>query len=220
MIFARVERTAPAPLVQLSMLMRPAIGAGLFSIGLISAIVMTTLVIGPFYLTGVLELDATAVGLVMSVGPTVSALVGIPAGRLVDRHGSSVGIYFGLGLLLAGTVAMTLLPATFGVAGYVGSIVLITAGYALFQAANNTALMAGARKDQRGVTSALLALFRNVGLIAGASAMGTLFAAGSDGAGIASEFGLRVAFAASSAFVVLALGASVWAARAPEDAPN
>lgn len=214
--FVRVESRASAPLVQLQMLKRPAIGAGLLSIGLVSAIVMTTLVVGPFYLTGVLALDTATVGLVMSVGPTVSALVGIPAGRVVDRHGPPVAIRLGLSVLLAGTVAMTVLPATLGVAGYVGSLVLITSGYALFQAANNTALMAGARKDQRGVTSALLALGRNVGLIAGASAMGALFSLGSGGAGIASESGLQVAFAASSAFAILALLLSVWAARRTE----
>jgi MFS family permease len=211
--FVRVESRASAPLVQLEMLKRPSIGVGLLSIGLVSAIVMTTLVVGPFYLTGVLALDTATAGLVMSVGPTVSALVGVPAGRVVDRHGPPVAIHLGLSVLLAGTVAMTVLPATLGVTGYVGSLVLITSGYALFQAATNTALMAGARKDQRGVTSALLALGRNVGLIAGASAMGALFSLGSGGAGIASESGLQVAFAASSAFAAIALGLSVWAAR-------
>lgn len=210
--FLRAEGRASAPLVQLHMLKRPAIAAGLLSIALVSAIVMTTLVVGPFYLTGVLGLNTAAAGLVMSVGPTVSALVGVPAGRLVDRHGSPVAIALGLCVLLAGTVAMLILPGAFGLAGYVGSLVLITSGYALFQAANTTALMAGAPKEQRGVTSALLALGRNVGLITGASAMGALFALGS-GSGVASEAGLQLAFAVSTSFVLLALGLSIWASR-------
>ena len=107
---------------------------------------------------------------------------------------------------------MTILPGQFGVPGYVGSLVLITSGYALFQAANNTALMAGAPKEQRGVTSALLALGRNVGLITGASAMGALFAAGSGGSGNPGGTGLQVVFATAAVLVALALGLSAWAA--------
>lgn len=207
--FVLTERRAAAPLVQFEIVRAPAIAAGLLSIGLVSAVVMTTLVVGPFYLTGVLGLDTAGAGLVMTIGPTVSAIVGLPAGRLVDRSGPTVVAFGGLVALLAGTLAMTILPGQFGVPGYVGSLVIITSGYALFQAANNTALMAGAAKDQRGVTSALLALGRNVGLIIGASAMGALFAAGSNSGGT----GLQVVFAAAAALVALALGLSAWATR-------
>ena len=105
-----------------------------------------------------------------------------------------------------------LLPGPFGVAGYVVSLVLITSGYALFQAANNTALMAATSKDQRGVTSALLALARNLGLITGASAMASLFALTSGGSS-PSNAGLRATFAAASALALMALGLSIWGAR-------
>lgn len=174
---------------------------------------MTTLVVGPFYLTEVPGLDTALAGLVMTIGPAVSAIVGLPAGRVVDRNGSTVAGYLGLFALLIGTVAMMLLPGNIGLVGYVFSLVLITSGYALFQAANNTALMTGAPKDQRGVTSALLALGRNVGLITGASAMGTLFTLGSGGAGMASGSGLQAVFAVASLFVLSALGLSTWAHR-------
>ncbi len=69
-----------------------------------------------------------------------------------------------------------MLPTTSGVAGYVAGIAVVTAGYALFQAANNTAVMSAIRADQRGVASGLLNLSRNLGLVTGASAMGALFA--------------------------------------------
>lgn len=213
--FVSIERRAIAPLVRLHELRRPAQAGGLLSIGLVSAIVMTTLVVGPFYLTGVLGLDTVASGLVMTVGPAVSAIVGLPSGRLVDRKGSTVITHFGLWTLLAGTVAMMMLPGKVGVAGYVLSLVLITSGYALFQTANNTSLMAGTDKEQRGVTSALLALSRNSGLIIGASAMGAVFAVGSGSGGDAGEFGLQLVFATASAFVAVALGLSTWATRKP-----
>lgn len=212
-LFFRIEGRAAAPLIKLDRLRPPGVAAGLLSIGLVSAIVMTTLVVGLFYLIGVLSLDTATAGFVMTIGPTVSAIVGLPAGRIVDRTGWSAAGYFALFTLLSGTVAMMLLPSRIGLEGYVVSLVLITSGYALFQAANNTALIGRAPKDQRGVTSALLALARNVGLITGASAMGTLFAVGSGSAGVAAESGLQVVFATATMFVLLAIGLSVWAKR-------
>jgi MFS family permease len=170
-------------------------------------------VVGAFYLTGVLGLNTASAGLVMTIGPAVSAIVGLPAGRLVDRNGAYATTYAGLFALLAGTVGMMVLPGVIGLAGYICSVILITSGYALFQAANNTALMAGAQKDQRGVTSALLALGRNVGLITGASAMGALFTFASGGSVAGGQFGLEVVYAAASVFAVLALALSAWTAR-------
>jgi MFS family permease len=43
--------------------------------------------VGPFYLSGALALDAVRVGLVMSSDPIVAALTGVLAGRAVDRFG-------------------------------------------------------------------------------------------------------------------------------------
>lgn len=179
--FAWVERRAAAPLVQLSLLREPGLGGGLLAIGLVSAILMATLVVGPFHLSGTLRLDPTSTGLVMSVGPTVAALVGVPAGRLVDRFGTALAVHAGLAGVLLGAVTMALLAPALGVAGYLGGLVPITAGYGLFQAANTTAVMGAAGPERRGVTSALLALARNLGLVTGASAMGTVYVLGQAG---------------------------------------
>ncbi|MBU1307236.1 MAG: MFS transporter, partial [Alphaproteobacteria bacterium] len=55
---------------------------------------------------------------------------------------------------------------------------VLTPGYQLFQAANNTAALADVAPDHRGTASGLLSLSRNIGLIAGASIMGAVFAWG------------------------------------------
>jgi len=77
--------------------------------------------------------------------------------------------------MAAGAFALSLLPGIFGVAGYIAAIALLTPGYQLFQAANNTAVMTGVPQDQRGLVSGLLSLSRNLGLITGASFMGSVF---------------------------------------------
>jgi hypothetical protein len=117
-----------------------------------------------------------------------------------------------------GTTLMTVLPGWLGVAGYVGGLALITAGYALFQAANNTGVMAGATENQRGLTSALLGLSRNLGLITGASGMGAVFALGRQGfapVGLApgSGSGLQITFALAAALAMGAIGLTLWVGR-------
>lgn len=146
------------------------------------------------------------------------ALTGAPAGRLVDGLGSFRVILGGLLAVAAGSTLLTVLPGWFGVGGYVIGLVLITFGYALFQAANTTAVMQGATSDRRGVTSALLGLSRNLGLISGASAMGAIYAMGpripeAFGFGAGDEVGLRLTFLVAAGLAAISLCATWWGQR-------
>jgi MFS family permease len=202
--FVLIERAAAYPLVQLGVLCDGELAAGLISIGLVSVIMMSTLVVGPFYLSHVLALDPLATGLVMSVGPAIAAIVGIPAGRLVDRIGAGRVALIGLTGVAIGAMLMTLLPSSSGIPGYLASLSAITAGYALFQSANNTSIMASADGGRRGAISGLLALARNLGLITGASVMGAVFAGASQLSGSA-EVGLRVTFLVATTIAIVAI---------------
>ncbi len=166
---------------------------------LVSAVLMATLIVGPFYLSDVLALDVAVVGGVMSIGPVAAALLGIPAGRLSDRFGPRRMILFGLGGIAIGAASLALLPEALGVPGYVVPIVAITAGYAIFQAANNTAVMRDVGPERRGGVSGALNLSRNLGLIGGTSLMGAVFVAA----------GMRVTFAVGAALIVIALAVMI-----------
>lgn len=174
--FIYAETRAPFPLVRLAMFRDPALSVSLTVSTLIASVMMATLVIGPFYLSRTLGLAPISVGLVMSVGPVLSALSGIVAGRLVDRFGASRMVAAGLFAMMSGAAGLTVLPPLFGVAGYIAAIALLTPGYQLTQAANNTALMTGVPADQKGVVSGMLSLSRNLGLITGTALMGAVFA--------------------------------------------
>ncbi|HVY99490.1 MAG TPA: MFS transporter [Dongiaceae bacterium] len=210
-LFVLVQAKAPSPLIRLSILRDPVLSASLVMSALVAAVAMSTLVVGPFYLARGLGLAAALVGLVMSVGPAVAALAGVPAGRIVDRFGASRVTVAGLAAMTAGAAALATLPAGLGVPGYVGPLVALTAGYALFQAANNTAVMAEVRPEQRGVVSGTLNLSRNLGLITGASVMGAVFAWGSAARDVATAdagsvaAGMRLTFAVAALLVVAAL---------------
>ena len=215
-LFVLAEARASSPLVRLTMLRDPALAAGLATNALVSTVMMTTLVVGPFFLAHALGLEAMLVGLVLSVGPLVAALSGVPAGRLADRFGTSRMTVAGLIAIAAGAVILSVLPATLGIPGYVAPLVVVTAGYALFQAANNTAVMADVGPDRRGVVSGLLNLSRNLGLITGASAMGAVFAFASEATDVAT--GMRIAFAVAAALIVVALAVAVVAWHRPATA--
>lgn len=222
-LFVRVQARAAAPLLRLGMLREPVLRAGLLASALVATVMMATLVVGPFYLARGLGLDAARVGLALSAGPLVSALGGLPAGRLVDRYGAARAVAAGLAAMVIGTALLALLPATLGVAAYLAAIVVVTVGYALFQAANNTAVMRGIGADRRGVVSGLLNLARNLGLVTGAAVMGAVFAHAAGGGDItaappaAVAAGMRATFAVAAGLVGLALVVAL-AARARGEA--
>jgi EmrB/QacA subfamily drug resistance transporter len=210
-LFARVEAKAASPLIRLAMFRNPVLGAGFIMGTLVTTVVMATLVVGPFYLSGALALDAAHVGLVMSAGPIVAALTGVPAGHMVDRFGVHRMTVAGLAGMAIGCSLLCVLPMRSGVPGYVIPLVVITAGYALFQAANNTHVMTDVPQDQRGVVSGMLNLSRNLGLITGASVMGAVFALGSATSDIttarpeAVASGMRMTFAVAAVLVIAAI---------------
>lgn len=105
---------------------------------LVAAVMMATLVVGPFFLSRALGLEARHVGFIMAVGPAISIFSGVPSGRLVDLWGSRRVLAIGLILLTVGAFLLALMPNMIGAVGYVLSIVVLTSGYQLFQAANNT----------------------------------------------------------------------------------
>jgi len=145
---------------------------------LVAAVMMTTLVIGPFYLSLGLSLNQIQVGLIMGIGPVVAILSGIPSGRLVDRWGSRYIVTIGLVFLVIGSFMLAIVPKLMGLSGYIFPIIILTSGYQLFQAANNTMTLADVPKARQGVVSGLLSLSRNMGLIIGASVMGAIFSFG------------------------------------------
>ncbi len=214
-LFMLAESKAASPLIRMAMFRDRNLGANLVMSGLVATVIMATLVVGPFYLARALSLDAAAVGLVLSVGPLAAALTGVPAGGFVDRFGAQRMTLIGLLIMAAGCTALSLLPATLGVAGYIAPMVIVTVGYALFQTSNNTTVMSDVAADQRGTISGMLNLSRNLGLITGASAMGAvfIFAVGavdiSAAAPHAVAEGMRITFAVAAALVVFALAVAL-----------
>jgi hypothetical protein len=134
---------------------------------------------------------------------------------MVDRWRAPFMVIAGLIGMAAGSVALSVLPTMFGIAGYIVAVAILTPGYALFQAANNTAVMMDVQPNQRGVMSGLLNLSRNLGLITGASLMGAVFALASAATDItaaspeAIATGMRITFAVAGVLIIMALAIAI-----------
>jgi EmrB/QacA subfamily drug resistance transporter len=214
-LFVLAETRATSPLIRLTMFRDAVLSTGLVLNAMVSTVMMTTLVVGPFYLSRGLGLNEAAIGAVMSVGPVISALSGVLAGRMVDRWSASFIVVVGLMLMVAGSLALALISALFGVAGYIAAVAVLSPGYQLFQAANNTAVMVDVSASERGVVSGMLNLARNLGLITGAAVMGAVFALATAAIDIttaraeAVANGMRVTFVVAAVLMMAAIAVAV-----------
>ena len=212
--FVAIERRAAAPLIPPPLLRRPGLTGALFANTVVSAVMMATLVVGPFHLVQALGLDPGGAGLAMSLGPLVSAIVGIPAGRLVDRIGARRVAMAGLLGVAVGTALLAGLAAWPTVPAYVVPLAVTTASYALFAAANNTAVMEHADPSRRGVLSGLLSLSRNLGLMTGATLLGAVFAAACTAGDVAGARPEEIAEASRITFGLASLAVALTTALA------
>lgn len=136
----------------------------------------------------------------------------MPAGWLVDRFGSRRIVRLGLMVMTIAALGLASLTAGYyGPLGYLLPILLLTAGYALFQTANNSAVVGGASEQARGAVAGLLTLSRNLGQLAGAAGLGGLFATlvGTHNLSMAMPtdlvFGTQLTFALTGLLIGLAL---------------
>ncbi len=190
------EKNIATPLISFSNFKREGLRSSFFMNVCVSTVMMSTLVVGPFYLSQTMHLSSFLVGAVMTIGPLASIISGFPAGKAVDRIGPSKVILMGLGLMITGALMFSFLPSQFGLTGYLISAATLSPGYQMFQAGNNSSVMSGVPDDQRGVTSGMLSLSRNLGLISGATAMGMIF----------SSFGMEMTFLTAGMIALLAFG--------------
>jgi MFS family permease len=218
-LFVIVEARSASPLVPVSILRNRTIRASLTMNLLVTTGMMSTLVVGPFFLAFGLGLNEALVGLVMAAGPVTAALAGIPAGRLTDRFGAPRVLVAGLAQMVFGLICLALLPRLLGITGYVVALIILTPGFQLFLAANNTLVMLAAREEQRGMLSGLLGLSRNLGFMTGASVMATLFATTVGTEAILSASprvigdAFTVTFVAAAGLTLLALGLALLGRR-------
>lgn len=175
-LFLQSQRKRQFPLINLVFFRHKLRNFTLATGFIVDAIAMSTLVIGPFYLTYALALSPLEVGMLMSVGPVASACSGYPSGKLVDAIGVKNVMLFGLIQMTIGVFCFAYLPVLFGVYGYIVALLVMTPGRQFFLTSNNSYVLNSVDEQEKGLASGILNLTKNLGLMTGASLMTGLFA--------------------------------------------
>jgi len=172
------ERRASSPLLD-GALLRDRVFAFSLMAGLLSyAAMFTQAFLTPFWLTRVKGLDARGLGLMLTAVPLALSVVSPLAGWLSDRVGPRLPCLAGAAVLATGLASL----AFAGPGDSLGSVALrlasLGAGMGLFQPPNNSAVMGSLPRERLGTGGGMLATARNLGMVAGVSLAGALFALG------------------------------------------
>ena len=174
--FVRYESRVRHPFLQLQIFRNPLFSASLSASFLVYVVIITTVVLLPFYLAKACHYPPMQVGLIMSFGPLITALLSVYAGKLADQYGARRLMLYGVLLMVIGCLCMSTITPAQGLFGFLWRMAIIQLGLTFFQTPNNTAVMEVALPEQRGLLSGLLSLSRTTGHITGTAVMGAVFA--------------------------------------------
>jgi EmrB/QacA subfamily drug resistance transporter len=171
-IFAQVESEARAPLFDFGLLRNRSFLTGNLASFLTFCSYSALTILMPFYLESVLQHSARETGIFMTMIPVLIFVVAPFAGRISDRYGV-VGPA-GVGGLL-GVLSLLLMGGGIGPGLVVGttdqwvllSLALVGMAIGFFQSPNNSAVMSAVPPAKLGLASAVMATFRNLGLVTG-----------------------------------------------------
>jgi DHA2 family multidrug resistance protein-like MFS transporter len=136
---------------------------------------MVAYVAMPFVLQQALGRSVVESGLLMTPWPIAVGVTASIAGRLADRWPAGLLGAIGLVLLAAGLFALSRLGPQPADAQIVWRMALCGAGFGLFQAPNNRAIVGAAPRDRSGAAGGMLATARLLGQTSGAVAVAAGF---------------------------------------------
>jgi len=171
--FIRRESRVAAPLIDLSVIRRPALAVGLSS-GLIAYLALFGVLLAvPYHLSSA-HVGEAWIGLQLAVLPVGIGVTAPIAGRLMERVGErplTAG-----GLLLAG-VGLLEIALVHGTAGLLVGLALAGIGLGAFTPANNASIMSASPPGCTGVVGGLLNMTRGLGTALGVALTGALLTA-------------------------------------------
>ncbi|MBX5466235.1 MAG: MFS transporter [Firmicutes bacterium] len=171
-----VEQRVPNPLVVPRMLRDPGLGWNVAATFLNYVCTFFFFVLVPLNLVILHGWTEAQAGMVITVTPAVMVGVSSQSGRLSDRIGTRWPTVIGQGVLAAGLLAMSLLPAR-AIGEWVAALVAVGTGLGLFTAPNNSAIMGRVPRGMQGMASGMVGTARYAGQALGGAVATALFAA-------------------------------------------
>lgn len=202
--FAAWQRRTPAPLMDLRLLGRRPVVAGIFVIAVATALMVGVFFLGSFYLQNHQDHGALMTGVLFLPVALVTMAAATGAGRVLGRHGARVLAVVALAVTAAGFLVPVLWSGT---TAMVTGVSIAASGLgALFVVASATAL-GHVAPHEAGVTSGIVSTFHEFGASVGAAAVSSAAAAG-----IAAHTGTATAAAGFDDAFLVATGIAAVAA--------
>lgn len=169
------QRRATYPLLDLSLFRDRTLSSATVGAFLNYVAIFQIIFLLPFFLLDVLKLDSRSAGLIMSVMPISMALVTAPSGNLSDRLGSRGLSALGMVILSGGLVVLATLTGPGAMTWLIVGLVLTGIGTGVFISPNTNSLLSAAPRGKQGVASGLMALARNLGMLAGTTLSASIY---------------------------------------------
>lgn len=173
--FIKNESNAANPLITLNLFKNKVFSMGIGSAYLSFIAIFATNMFIPFYLLYALKLDTLSAGLLMSFSPATSAIFAPISGWLSDKTSYRPLTVAGLTINMCTLFVITTLNTTSSRLEIAVLMTLLGLGSAIFQSPNNSSIMGTVPRNQLGVAGGINALFRNLGMVSGATFSVILF---------------------------------------------
>lgn len=165
--FIAVERRTVHPLLPVGLLRAPVFAAANLGWMLAWTAVFGIWLVFPFFLARALALPAGPAGLLLAIVALGMTLAPVPFGVWADRCGPRLPGITGLLLIIAGLALLAQLDARSPWPLVTLALALVGAGIGGFQAPNNALIVQAVGPRELGVGSGVVALGRNLGVVAG-----------------------------------------------------
>ena len=223
-LLLRHEARTSTPILPLPLFRRWQFTSVALANGLIAFAGFSIMLIVPYFLLRLTELEVTTAGLVLACSPLGTAVVSARAGRLIEAWGARRSAALAAAMTAVGLAGIGLWPAFPHVAVMVVPLFLTGAGLGLFQVASMDVIIGTMPVAERGVAGSLAQVTRTIGVITAASLLSLAFVSLGGGAqatdvAFVEAFGwVFLAVAVPPAVVALAMWRKPGAALPPDRA--
>lgn len=169
-LFIVVEKRMDDPLVPIGIFKNKMFSLNLFTMLTAFVAIGANNIIMPFYLQDARQFSPGMAGLLMTVIPLITAVMGPISGTMSDHIGSELPTMIGLIFTTIGLALMTMLGIDTTIAVIILFLAVIAVGSALFQSPNNSLIMGSVSRDELGLVGSLAGLVRNMGMSVGITA--------------------------------------------------
>ncbi|MBP2644883.1 MAG: drug resistance transporter, EmrB/QacA subfamily [Firmicutes bacterium] len=174
-LFFHIEKRTEHPMIDLSLFrIRPFLAGNLSGLLSFMAVFCNSIML-PFYLSTVLQLSPTQIGLLITPFPLIMAVTAPFSGYLSDKISPVILTTGGLAITTAGLLVLSTLGTTTSLWQIAIMQGVLGLGNGFFQAPNNNSVMSSVPQSKTGIAGSINALMRNLGMVTGTAAAVSVF---------------------------------------------